>query len=86
MQRVALAGILAMQPACVIFDESTAMLDPFGREDVLRNIQNLKKSGITVIMITHFMEEASLADHIIGVYKVKEIFDGSPEQLFTEDK
>ncbi len=85
MQRVALAGILAMQPACVIFDESTAMLDPFGREDVLRNIQSLKKSGITVIMITHFMEEASLADRIIGLYQGKVRFDGSPEELFTND-
>jgi len=86
MQRVALAGILAMQPACVIFDESTAMLDPFGREDVLRNIQTLKQSGITVIMITHFMEEASLADRIIGLHQGRLRFDGSPEDLFTDDK
>ncbi|MBE0684770.1 MAG: ATP-binding cassette domain-containing protein [Anaerolineaceae bacterium] len=86
MQRVALAGILAMQPACVIFDESTAMLDPFGREDVIRNIETLKQSGITVIMITHFMEEASLADRIIGLHQGRLRFDGSPEDLFTEDK
>jgi energy-coupling factor transport system ATP-binding protein len=86
MQRVALAGILAMQPACVIFDESTAMLDPFGREDVLRNIETLKQSGITVIMITHFMEEASLADRIIGLHQGRLRFDGSPEDLFTDDK
>lgn len=86
MQRVALAGILAMQPACVIFDESTAMLDPFGREDVLRNIETLKQSGITVIMITHFMEEASLADRIIGLHQGQLRFDGSPEDLFTDDK
>lgn len=86
MQRVALAGILAMQPACVIFDESTAMLDPFGREDVLRNIETLKQSGITVIMITHFMEEASLADRIIGLHHGRLRFDGAPEDLFTDDK
>lgn len=85
MQRVALAGVLAMRPACVIFDESTAMLDPFGREDVLRNIETLKQSGITVIMITHFMEEASLADRILGLYEGKLHFDGSPEELFTND-
>ncbi len=86
MQRVGLAGILAMQPACVIFDESTAMLDPFGREDVLRNIETLKQSGITVIMITHFMEEASLADRIIGLHQGRLRFDGSPEDLFTDDE
>jgi energy-coupling factor transport system ATP-binding protein len=85
MQRVGLAGILAMQPACVIFDESTAMLDPFGREDVARIIETLKQSGITVIMITHFMEEASLAERIIGLYQGKLQFDGSPHALFTND-
>ncbi|MDO9087091.1 MAG: energy-coupling factor transporter ATPase [Anaerolineaceae bacterium] len=86
MQRVALAGILAMQPACVIFDEATAMLDPFGREDVLRNIETLKESGITVIMITHFMEEASLADRILGLSEGTLKFDGSPDELFTNEK
>lgn len=86
MQRVALAGVLAMQPACVVFDESTAMLDPFGREDVLESIETLKKNGITVIMITHFMEEASLADRILGLHQGRLRFDGSPEQLFTNDK
>lgn len=85
MQRVALAGILAMQPACVIFDESTAMLDPFGREDVARIIERLKQSGITVIMITHFMEEASLADRIIGLHQGMLRFDGTPQDLFTSD-
>ena len=85
MQRVALAGILAMQPACVIFDESTAMLDPFGREDVTRIIETLKQSGITVIMITHFMEEASLADRIIGLHQGRLRFDGTPQDLFTND-
>lgn len=86
MQRVALAGVLAMQPACVIFDESTAMLDPFGREDVLRNIEQLKRSGITVIMITHFMEEASLADRILGLHEGTLRFDGTPGELFTNDQ
>ncbi len=86
MQRVALAGVLAMQPACVVFDESTAMLDPFGREDVLESIETLKKNNITVIMITHFMEEASLADRILGLHQGRLRFDGSPEQLFTDDK
>jgi len=85
MQRVALAGILAMQPACVIFDESTAMLDPFGREDVARIIEKLKQSGITVIMITHIMEEASLAERIIGLHQGRLQFDGSPHTLFTND-
>ena len=65
-QRVAIAGILAMLPECIIFDESTAMLDPKGRQDILSTILKLKKElGITVILITHYMNEAALADRII---------------------
>ncbi|PKO13276.1 MAG: energy-coupling factor transporter ATPase [Chloroflexi bacterium HGW-Chloroflexi-10] len=83
MQRVALAGILAMRPACIIFDEATAMLDPAGREDVLHFLKDLHKDGITVITITHFMEEAALAERVFGMSQGHLLFDGSPRQLFT---
>jgi len=83
MQRVALAGILAMRPKCVIFDETTAMLDPAGRIDVLESIESLRKQGITIISISHFMEEACLAERILALSKGKLIFDGTPHDLFT---
>lgn len=85
MQRVALAGILAMQPTCIIFDEVTAMLDPVGRQDVLASIKELHEQGITVISITHFMEEAVLAERILGLSEGKLIFDGNPRELFSEE-
>lgn len=84
MQRVALAGILAMQPACVIFDEVSAMLDPAGRREVLESISSLQAQGITIITISHFMEEAALAERILGLSKGKLIFDGSPRMLFED--
>ena len=83
MQRVALAGILAMRPKCVIFDETTAMLDPAGRIEVLESIDHLRKQGITIISISHFMEEACLAERILALSKGKLIFDGSPHDLFS---
>ncbi len=84
MQRVALAGILAMQPECVIFDEVSAMLDPGGRREVLESIEKLHAQGITIITISHFMEEAALADRILGLSKGKLVFDGSPRSLFED--
>jgi energy-coupling factor transport system ATP-binding protein len=86
IQRVAMAGILAMQPACIIFDEVTAMLDPVGREDVLASIKNLHKQGMTIIYISHFMEEAVQADRILGLAEGQLIFDGNPRELFSDDK
>ncbi len=86
MQRVALAGILAMQPKCVIFDEVTAMLDPAGRDEVLTNILRLRDQGITIITISHFMEEAALADRMIGLSKGKLIFDGAARKLFNDSE
>ncbi|OJX39570.1 MAG: hypothetical protein BGO78_13775 [Chloroflexi bacterium 44-23] len=82
-QRVALAGILAMHPKCIIFDEATAMLDPAGRDEVLANISRLRAQGITIITISHYMEEAALADRMIGLSKGKLVFDGSARELFT---
>jgi energy-coupling factor transporter ATPase len=85
-QRVALAGILAMQPKCVIFDEATAMLDPAGRDEVLANITRLHAQGITIIAISHYMEEAALAERMIGLSKGKLVFDGSARELFTNSE
>lgn len=83
-QRVALAGVLAMQPECVIFDESTAMLDPRGRLDVLAEMQSLHDRGVTVIFITHFMEEAARADRVLALNQGDLVFDGTPKVLFTD--
>ncbi len=83
-QRVALAGVLAMQPECVIFDESTAMLDPRGRLDVLAEMQSLHNRGITVLFITHFMEEASRADRVLALNSGNLVFDGTPKELFAD--
>ncbi len=84
-QRVAIAGILAMSPECVIFDESTSMLDPKGRKDILDIIMKLKSElGITVILITHYMNEAALADRILVADDGKIVLDGTPEYVFDK--
>ena len=84
-QRVAIAGILAIQPKCIIFDEPTAMLDPSGRREVMENIKELnKKHGITVILITHYMDEAAQADRVVVMDKGKVIMEGIPRDIFSE--
>lgn len=82
-QRVAIAGILAMNPECIIFDESTAMLDPQGRRDILDTILRLRDSGVTVVLITHYMNEAALADKIYVVHGGKIAFCGTPYEVFA---
>jgi len=83
-QRVAIAGVIAMKPKCIIFDESTAMLDPMGRKEVMNTIRRLNKEGITVILITHYMNEAVLADRVI-VMKNGEIYvEGEPKDVFCQ--
>lgn len=85
-QRVAIAGVLAMKPECIVLDESTAMLDPEGRSEVLQVIQQLKNElNITVILITHHMEEALLADRVIVMNEGKILADGNPEEVFFQD-
>ena len=84
MQRVALAGVLAMQPDCIIFDESTAMLDPRGRVEVMEQMRLLHEQGITVLFITHFMEEAVRADRAVVLYQGSVEFDGKPNDLFAD--
>ena len=84
-QRVAIAGILAMSPECVIFDESTAMLDPKGRADVINTIKKMKDElGITVILITHYMNEAACADRIVVMDDGRVILDGAPREVFSQ--
>lgn len=84
-QRVAIAGILAMLPDCIIFDESTAMLDPLGRADVMKIMQMLnREKGITIITITHNMDEAVLADRVVVLDDRRIIMDGSPKQIFSQ--
>ncbi len=83
IQRVALAGVLAMQPRCIIFDETTAMLDPVGKRDVLEQMRELHAQGITVVMITHSMEEVAFASRAILLDEGRLRFDGTPAELFA---
>ena len=84
-QRVAIAGILAMEPSVIIADEATAMLDPSGRKEVLETIRTLnRQKGITVVWITHFMEEAALADRVIVMDKGKIALEGAPREVFAQ--
>ena len=84
-QRVAIAGIIAMKPKCIIFDEATAMLDPSGRKEVMNTIKtHNKEENITVLHITHFMEEAVDADRIIVMEKGKKVLEGTPREVFTK--
>ena len=82
-QRIAIAGALAMEPECIIFDEPTAMLDPAGRRDIMNAIEKLNARGITVILITHFMDEAVRADRVIILDRGEILLDGSPEEVFS---
>lgn len=84
-QRIAIAGIIAMKPDCMIFDESTAMLDPMGRRDVVDTMEKLnKEEGKTVITITHYMDEAVRADRVIVINDGKIILDGTPAKIFAQ--
>ena len=84
-QRVAIAGVIAMQPECIVMDEPTAMLDPTGRKDVLRTVHELnEKLGITVILITHYMEEVIDADHVFVMDSGHIVMQGTPREIFSE--
>jgi energy-coupling factor transport system ATP-binding protein len=82
-QRVAIAGILAMEPEIIVLDEATAMLDPSGRAEVLDTVRRLnREKGITIVHITHFMEEAALADRIFVMHEGRLAFSGTPREVF----
>ena len=82
-QRIAIAGVIAMQPECIVLDEPTAMLDPIGRADVMRTIKQLnREKGVTVVIITHHMDEAAQADRLVVMAKGKVVADGTPKEVF----
>ena len=84
-QRIAIAGVLAMKPDCIVFDEPTAMLDPSGRKDVMDSIIDLNKNyGITIVLITHYMDEAAMGDRIVVVDDGKIIMEGVPKKVFSQ--
>ena len=84
-QRVAIAGVVAMEPKCIVFDEPTAMLDPNGRKEVIKTAHELnRKKGVTVILITHYMEEVVDADHVIVMDKGKVVMQGKPREIFSQ--
>lgn len=83
-QRIAIAGVVAMKPKIIIFDEPTAMLDPKGRKDIMKIIKDLHDEGITVILITHFMEEVIDADRVIIMHEGGVLLDGTPYEVFSE--
>lgn len=86
-QRVAIAGVMAMRPQCIILDEPTAMLDPNGRKEVIRTIRELnQKEGITVLLITHYMEEVIWADRVIVMDDGRLVMDGTPREIFSRVK
>lgn len=84
-QRVAIAGIIAMEPDCIVLDEPTAMLDPRGRDEVMSTIKKLnKENGITIVLITHYMDEAVMADRVIVMDKGKILTEGNPHEVFSK--
>ena len=84
-QRVAIAGVVAMRPKCIVLDEPTAMLDPNGRKEVLQAVRELnKKEGVTVILITHYMEEVIFADRVIVMDKGSIVMQGTPREIFSQ--
>ena len=83
-QRIAIAAVLAMKPEVLVLDESTAMLDPKGRKEVLKVAEELNRQGITIVLITHFMEEATHADRIIVMNEGRVVMDGAPAEIFRK--
>ena len=84
-QRIAIAGVIAMQPKCIVLDEPTAMLDPRGRREVIETVSRLnREKGITVVLITHHMDEAAKAGRVVVLHKGKVAADGTPEEVFSQ--
>ncbi|MBR3704786.1 MAG: ATP-binding cassette domain-containing protein, partial [Oscillospiraceae bacterium] len=83
-QRIAIAGVIAMEPECIVLDESTAMLDPAGRREVLDTVRRLnREKGITIVLITHHMDEAAMADRLIVMDGGEMVMDGVPSEILT---
>lgn len=84
-QRVAIAGIIAMRPDCIVLDEPTAMLDPAGRREVMKTVKRLnRENGVTIVLITHYMDEAAQAERVIVMDKGKILLDNTPEEVFSQ--
>ena len=83
-QRVAIAGVLAMRPDCIVLDEATAMLDPQGRRQVMQTIDRLREAGVTVVAITHYMEEAARADRVLVMSAGHIVMEGTPQEIFAQ--
>ena len=84
-QRIAIAGVIALEPKCIVLDEPTAMLDPRGRADVMDTVLRLnREKGITVVLITHHMDEAAMAQRVIVLHKGKVFSDGTPKAVFSQ--
>lgn len=85
-QRVAIAGVIAMRPDCLILDEATAMLDPRGRAQVMKTIRSLRDAGISIVSITHYMEEAAQADRVLVMSRGRIVMEGTPTQVFSQTR
>lgn len=85
-QRVAIAGVIAMRPDCLVLDEATAMLDPHGRAQVMKTIAQLRAAGISIIAITHYMEEAAQADRVLVMSRGRIVMEGTPEEVFSQGR
>ena len=83
-QRVAIAGIIAMKPDCILLDEPTAMLDPHGRDEVMKTVKMLNEQGVTIVLITHYMEEAAQADRVLVMSRGRIVMEGTPEEVFSQ--
>ena len=83
-QRVAIAGVLAMCPDCIVLDEATAMLDPRGRRQVMQTIDRLRDAGVTIVAITHYMEEAARADRVLVMNAGHIVMEGTPQEIFAQ--
>ena len=83
-QRVAIAGVIAMRPDCLVLDEATAMLDPKGRRQVMQTIDKLRAAGVTIVAITHYMEEAARADRVLVMSAGRIVMEGTPQQIFAQ--
>lgn len=83
-QRIAIAGVLAMQPDCIVMDEPTAMLDPIGRREIMNTIRELNAAGVTIVLITHYMDEAAQAGRVVVMDDGKVIADDTPKKVFSQ--
>ena len=84
-QRVAIAGVIAMKPDCILLDEPTAMLDPRGRKEVMDTIKQLnREQGVTIVLITHYMDEAAQADRVVVIDEGEIMLEGTPKQIFSQ--